>query len=245
MPPLPASPLPSRRLGLVVAATALLAAACGASPPHPAAASSPRASLSASSSATPPTAPSTSATASTTASTTPSTLRSAAAGGSRPSGASTPPAYATRSTPASNAGASAPSPARSPAASATPGPARSASPTPVPSGTVVSSRENSTYGQILTEADGRTLYIYTPDDGQSSPQCTGSCAAVWPPLTTQGQPRAEGQAQQSLLGTEAGQVTYNGHPLYAYSGDSAPGQTNGQGSGGIWYVINTDGSPHL
>ncbi|MHB8339664.1 MAG: COG4315 family predicted lipoprotein [Mycobacteriales bacterium] len=109
----------------------------------------------------------------------------------------------------------------------------------------MSSRNNASYGEIVAETNGQTLYVYTPDDGQTSPQCTGSCAGIWPPLKTHGQPRAEGQARQSLLGTEDGQVTYNGHPLYAYSGDTAPGQTNGQGYAGIWYVINTDGSPHV
>ena len=56
---------------------------------------------------------------------------------------------------------------------------------------------------------------------------------------------AQGQARQALLGTEDGQVTYNGHPLYFYAGDSGPHQTNGQGVGGIWYVINTDGGIHV
>lgn len=116
---------------------------------------------------------------------------------------------------------------------------------PAPSGTVVSSRDNPKYGAIVTDSDGRTLYLYTPDDGQSSPQCTGSCAKVWPPLDTTGRPRAEGGAQQSLLGTEDGQVTYNGHPLYYYTGDSGPGQTNGEGSAGIWYVVSTSGNPVL
>ena len=131
--------------------------------------------------------------------------------------------------------------ASQPATTAAPAP----SPTTTPSGTVVSSTNNSSYGQILVDAHGRTLYLFTPDDGMSAPQCTGSCAQTWPPLKASGAPKAEGSAKQSLLGVEAGQVTYNGHPLYLYSGDSAPGQTNGEGVGGIWYVINTDGSPVL
>jgi predicted lipoprotein with Yx(FWY)xxD motif len=117
----------------------------------------------------------------------------------------------------------------------------------VPAGTVVSSWSSSSLGEIISDSAGRTLYIYTPDEGQSSPQCTstGGCASTWPPLDAHGTLHAQGHAQQSLLGTEDGQVTYNGHPLYFYAGDSAPHETNGQGVGGIWYVINTNGSVHL
>jgi predicted lipoprotein with Yx(FWY)xxD motif len=117
--------------------------------------------------------------------------------------------------------------------------------TVAPSGTVVSSTNNTSYGAILVDGNGRTLYLFTPDDGMSTPQCTGSCAQTWPPLKASGAPRAEGGAQQSMLGVESGQVTYNGHPLYLYAGDSAPGQTNGQGVGGIWYVVSTSGDPVL
>jgi predicted lipoprotein with Yx(FWY)xxD motif len=108
----------------------------------------------------------------------------------------------------------------------------------------VSSRTNPRYGDIVTDASGRTLYLYTPDQGQRSPQCTGSCAGAWPPLKTSGPPRAEGKAKQALLGVEDGQVTYNGHPLYDYSGDSAPGQTNGEGVAGF-FVVSTSGNAVL
>jgi predicted lipoprotein with Yx(FWY)xxD motif len=109
----------------------------------------------------------------------------------------------------------------------------------------VSSTNNATYGPILVDGNGRTLYLFTPDDGMSTPQCTGGCAQTWPPLKASGAPHATGGAQQSLLGVESGQVTYNGHPLYRYASDSAPGQTNGQGVGGIWYVVSTSGNPVL
>ncbi len=140
-----------------------------------------------------------------------------------------------RTTPASSP------PATSPATSAAPSPTT----TKPPTGTVVSSTKNAKYGDILVDGQGRTLYEFTPDNGASSPQCGGGCAQTWPPLKASGTPHAEGSAKQSLLGTEAGQVTYNGHPLYRYSGDSAAGQTNGQGIGGIWYVMGVNGSPVL
>ena len=109
----------------------------------------------------------------------------------------------------------------------------------------MSSTHNASYGDILVDASGRTLYLFTPDDGTSTPQCTGSCAQTWPPLTTTSTPRAEGGAQQSKLGMVSGQVTYNGHPLYHYSGDAAAGQTNGEGVAAIWYVVNVAGDPVL
>ena len=99
------------------------------------------------------------------------------------------------------------------------------------------------YGTILTDAQGRTLYLYVPDYAASSPQCTGSCAQAWPPLMASGAVQAQRGAKQSLLGVENGQVTYNGRPLYYYAGDTGPGQTNGEYVAAIWYVMNTDGSP--
>jgi predicted lipoprotein with Yx(FWY)xxD motif len=113
------------------------------------------------------------------------------------------------------------------------------------SATVISSANNPTYGSIITDSKGRTLYLFTPDDFASSPQCTGSCTQTWPPLMASGTLQAQGGAKQDLLGVEDGQVTYNGHPLYYYSGDSAPGQTNGQGVEQIWYVVSTNGTPVL
>ena len=141
---------------------------------------------------------------------------------------------------------SAPAVTMAPAPTAAPAPPSTAKAAPTttaaPAGTVVSSTDNASYGEILVDAAGRTLYLFTPDDGSATPTCTGSCASTWPPLKASGTPHATGQAKQSLLGTESGQVTYNGHPLYTFSGDSAPGQTYGEGSGGIWYVVSVNGS---
>jgi predicted lipoprotein with Yx(FWY)xxD motif len=99
-------------------------------------------------------------------------------------------------------------------------------------------------GQVLATSKGRTLYLYTPD-GKNKSNCTGSCASVWPPLMTKGKPVAGMGVKQSLLGTAKRgsklQVTYNGHPLYTYTGDSGAGQANGEGSEGIWYVVKASG----
>ncbi|MFF3409578.1 hypothetical protein ACFYW8_25910 [Streptomyces sp. NPDC002742] len=103
-------------------------------------------------------------------------------------------------------------------------------------------------GTILVDAKGNTLYLFEADKSTQS-TCDGSCAAAWPPLLTSGSPTASGSAKSALLGTTKRsdgkmQVTYNGHPLYGYAGDSKPGDTNGQGLnqfGAAWYVLNTSG----
>ena len=103
-------------------------------------------------------------------------------------------------------------------------------------------------GTILVDANGRTLYLFEADKSTQS-TCNGACAAAWPPLLTSGGPTAGGSAKPGLLGTTKRsdgktQVTYNGHPLYGYAGDSKPGDTNGEGLnqfGAAWYVLNTSG----
>ncbi len=107
---------------------------------------------------------------------------------------------------------------------------------------------DSSLGQILTAADGMTVYLFMPD-AQSAPTCTDSCAEAWPPLTVDeaGQVTAGDGVDATLLSTAehptAGtQVTYNGWPLYFFSGDSAPGDTNGQAQGDAWYVLDPTGN---
>ncbi len=97
---------------------------------------------------------------------------------------------------------------------------------------------------ILTDAKGNTLYYFTPDTATTS-ACTGGCAGAWPPLlmTGSGTPTASGTLAGTLTAVSAGngnQVEYNGHLLYTYSGDTAPGQTTGEGKAGKWFVATTD-----
>ncbi len=104
-------------------------------------------------------------------------------------------------------------------------------------------------GNVLVDARGRTLYLFEADKGPMS-ACAGACASVWPPLMTTGNPSAGPGVAASKLGTTkrsdgATEVTYNGHPLYTYAGDSAPGQTSGQGLddyGAEWYALSAGGS---
>ncbi len=108
--------------------------------------------------------------------------------------------------------------------------------------------QNSTLGQILADQNGKTLYLITSDTATKI-SCTGSCAQTWPPLTTtSGKPSTGTGIDASKLGTitrpeGTTQVTYNGHPLYYYSGDKAAGDTNGQGIGGVWFVVSPSGDP--
>jgi len=111
------------------------------------------------------------------------------------------------------------------------------------SAAVVSTRSTS-LGTVLVGTNGHTLYLDNADKKDKS-TCTGSCAAIWPPLTTKGAPKAKGAAKSSALGTinrggGVKQVVYDGHPLYYFASDSAPGKTTGQGENGF-YVVGTGG----
>jgi len=94
---------------------------------------------------------------------------------------------------------------------------------------------------VLTNAKGITLYSFAPDTPTTS-KCYGSCAALWPPVTGSA---AAGSGLPGKVGTikrtdGSEQLTYNGHPLYTYVGDSAPGQATGNNlnlNGGLWLVV--------
>ncbi len=100
----------------------------------------------------------------------------------------------------------------------------------------------------LTDSAGRALYLWVPDTSTKS-TCFDACATAWPPLTTQGAPTSGHGAKASDLSTISRpdgtkQVTYAGHPLYYFAGDSGPGQTNGEGNtsfGAPWYLVALSG----
>ena len=137
---------------------------------------------------------------------------------------------------------------RSPAAAAT-----RAAPSAPPrtangqSATVAVANEN--LSKILVDSQGRRLYLFRRDSGTKS-ACTGACAIDWPPLRATGKPTVGGGATASIVATTARsdgkpQVTYNGHPLYLFSGDQKPGDTNGEGVnafGGLWYALSSAGN---
>ncbi len=110
---------------------------------------------------------------------------------------------------------------------------------------------SSSLGDVLVDAQGRTLYLFGADVGTKS-ACFGACAENWPPLVASGTPTVENGAATSLVGTttrtdgeEQVQVIYNGHPLYLFAGDQKAGDTNGQGLnafGGIWSALTSTGN---
>ena len=99
-------------------------------------------------------------------------------------------------------------------------------------------------GDVLVDRQGRTLYLFARDSGTVS-ACTGACAVNWPPLLAQGTPLVGSGATPSGIGRTTrpdglSQLTYNGHPLYTYIGDSAPGQARGNNinlNGGLWHEV--------
>ena len=124
----------------------------------------------------------------------------------------------------------------------------SSTPTSSPRPASLVATKTTSLGTFLVDAKGRALYLWDADHGSKS-TCTGACAQAWPPLTATGTPKASGAAKASLLGTTkradgSREITYAGHPLYYYEGDSAPGQTTGQGSdsfGSPWWVVSSGG----
>ena len=114
--------------------------------------------------------------------------------------------------------------------------------------TVIESHAGSA-GSFLTNASGRAVYLWAADSMNKS-ICSGACAGAWPPVTTMGKVTAANGAKAADLGTitrsdGTKQVTYSGHPLYYFAGDSGPGQTNGQGSdnfGAKWWLVAPAGA---
>ena len=98
---------------------------------------------------------------------------------------------------------------------------------------------------VLTNGQGLTLYWFAPDTSVRS-ACTGACAQYWPPVTG---PATAGQGVTGRLGTitrsdGSKQATYNGHPLYTYIADTAPGQAHGNNlnlNGGLWHEVTVPG----
>jgi predicted lipoprotein with Yx(FWY)xxD motif len=93
---------------------------------------------------------------------------------------------------------------------------------------------------VLVGPTGMTLYMYARDTAGAS-VCTGGCASAWPPLTVTTAPAVPAgfSGKITLVKRDDGsqQVAYDGHPLYGFAGDTAPGQANGQGSGNVWFVV--------
>jgi predicted lipoprotein with Yx(FWY)xxD motif len=102
---------------------------------------------------------------------------------------------------------------------------------------------------ILVDVKGMSLYYLTSDTMTSS-ACTGGCASAWPPLLSDGAPKAPASAtgKLAIIKTANGsQVSYNGHLLYRFGIDSKPGEVQGEGrngpQNGVWHVATPDLKP--
>ena len=120
---------------------------------------------------------------------------------------------------------------------------------PEPSATTTIALRNSSFGPILVDGSGRTLYLFEADRADMS-TCNGDCASVWPPLIAHGTPVAAAGINQALLTTTTRsdgslEVVYNGHPLYYFVSDKQAGDITGQAIssfGAEWYVLSAAGS---
>jgi len=117
-----------------------------------------------------------------------------------------------------------------------------------PTSSVTVKTQNGPLGSYLADSSGRALYLFASDTSSTS-RCSGACAAAWPPLTAKGSVSAIDAASTADIATitrqdGTKQVTYAGHPLYYFAGDSSAGQTHGQGVdgfGALWWLVAPSG----
>jgi predicted lipoprotein with Yx(FWY)xxD motif len=119
---------------------------------------------------------------------------------------------------------------------------------PAAGGTTIALADSSLGKKIIVDANGMTLYMFEPDDGQAAPTCATGCIDKWPALIADS-PTAGTGLDASKLSTVAradgkgNQVKYGDYFLYTFANDKAPGDINGQGIGTKWYVVGPDGEP--
>ena len=148
------------------------------------------------------------------------------------------------SAPATGAG---PATSEAPAATAATAPPGASSGT-LPAGTATIDQAELPIGTVLVDGTGFVLYALVTDEGGAAP-CVDACATTWPPLTGTGIGVADGvpvtPGKFTLVKRPDGttQVAVDGHPLYRYTGDTQQGEAGGQGVGGVWFVVGTDGNP--
>ena len=103
-------------------------------------------------------------------------------------------------------------------------------------------------GKYLTDANGRSVYVFMKDKKNVS-TCADACAAAWPPVGASSVASTDSLVKSALVGTitrsdNRSQSTYNGMPVYYYEDDKKPGDIKGQGKnefGGLWYVVSPSG----
>jgi predicted lipoprotein with Yx(FWY)xxD motif len=117
------------------------------------------------------------------------------------------------------------------------------------SGSVLSAQSTG-LGTILVDSRGRTVYVFANDKANVS-NCDAACAANWPPVSAPtplpaSLPGVSGAIGMATRSDGSHQLSVAGHPVYTFTGDSAAGQTNGQGinlNGGVWTVVLPTGAP--
>ncbi len=131
-----------------------------------------------------------------------------------------------------------------PSYGATPSPVASSQPKGITIGVA-----NTRLGKIIAGPTGRTIYLFLADTATTSSCNSAGCVQAWPPVLTNGAPKAGAGVNESLLGTikrrdGTSEVTYAGHPLYYFVSDKKPGDVTGQGIdafGAPWYVVAPSG----
>ncbi|MFE2297427.1 SCO0930 family lipoprotein [Streptomyces sp. NPDC059445] len=113
----------------------------------------------------------------------------------------------------------------------------------------LSVRKDPKLGDIIVDKNGMTVYRFMKDQAWpvSKSACTGACLEKWPAVAPVDEADTKGVKKKGLMpftrpdGLK--QMTVNCWPIYTFSGDSAPGDTNGQGVGGTWYAVSPEGKP--
>ena len=115
------------------------------------------------------------------------------------------------------------------------------------SGPAVLSTADSDLGTVVVDGSGRTVYVFDKDTaGSGESACSGDCLEKWPAVTADsGSPEVDGVTGDVAAITRddgTAHLTLDGRPLYTYAGDGDPGDVNGQGVGGVWWVVAPDGA---
>ncbi len=158
-------------------------------------------------------------------------------------GAETP--QATRTTATTPAASATTGAGDAPSQTATGGETTTPEPTPAEAGeNIVKVADIGNAGPVLVTEQGFVLYIFT-NDGDGVSNCSGACASTWPPLLFTGPSvadvdGADGEFTLITRADGAKQVAFEGQPLYTYAADITPGQANGDGVGGVWFVAKAD-----
>ena len=101
-------------------------------------------------------------------------------------------------------------------------------------------------GKVIAGADGKVLYLYQPDGSAEVSTVSAGILGAWPPVVVTTAPTVGTGLEQAKVSAAAQPngmkwVRYNGHLLYGFTGDAAPGDTNGNGIGGVWHAVTAAG----